>query len=291
MKKGTILIIEHDAHHLELLRNYFEKAGHRVLTATDATNASAFIRLELPQAVILDLDTPSLDAAALIKQLRASPRTRHIHVALLTPRGEREDKLAALAVGADEFLSKPVDLDELALRVRNALRRASFDNLSNPVTGLPGPRLIEEQLRALLRRMEQEDWAILRLSLNGFKAFGDVYGFLAGEEVQRFAAQMFGQVVDRLGARDDFIGHSGGDSFIIIGAPSQMKALTDELGVRFAEGVKAHYSFRERERGYLVVKDADGNEERVPLMTLSARLITSADGPFSDIRELTQALG
>jgi DNA-binding response OmpR family regulator len=291
VKKGTLLIIEHDAHHLELLRDYFEQAGHRVLTATDATHASALIRLELPQAVILDLDTPGLDAAALTQELRASPRTRHIHIALLTPRGEREDKLAALAAGADEFLGKPVDVDELALRVRNALRRASFDNLSNPVTGLPGPRLIEEQLRALLRRMDQEDWAILRLSLNGFKAFSDVYGFLASEEVLRFAAQMFGQVVDCLGAPDDFIGHSGGDSFIILGMPGQMAALADELGVRFAEGVKTHYSFRERERGYLVVRDADGNEERIPLMTLSARLITSADGPFSDIRELTQALG
>ena len=291
MKKGTILIIEHDAHHLQVLQDYFEKAGHRALTATEATNAPALIRLELPQAVILDLDTPGLDAAALTKELRASPRTRHIHIALLTPRGEREDKLAALAAGADEFLSKPVDVDELALRVRNALRRASFDNLANPVTGLPGPRLIEEQLRALLRRIDQEDWAILRLSLNGFKAFGDMYGFLAGEEVLRFAAQMFGQVVDRLGAPDDFIGHSGGDSFVIIGASGQMKTLADELCARFAEGVKMHYSFRERERGYLVVKDSDGNEENVPLMTLSARLITSADGPFSDIRELTQALG
>jgi diguanylate cyclase (GGDEF)-like protein len=291
VKKGTILIIEHDAHHLQVLRDYFEKAGHRALTATDATNASAFIRLELPQAVILDLDTPGLDAAALTKELRASPRTRHIHIALLTPRGEREDKLAALAAGADEFLSKPVDVDELALRIRNALRRASFNNLTNPVTGLPGPRLIEEQLRALLRRIHQEDWAILRLSLNGFKAFGDMYGFLAGEEVLRFAAQMFAQVVDRLGAPDDFIGHSGGDSFVIVGSSGQMKTLADELCARFAEDVKTHYSFRDRERGYLVVKDSDGNEEHVPLMTLSARLITSADGPFSDIRELTQALG
>jgi diguanylate cyclase (GGDEF)-like protein len=290
VKKGTILIIQSDAHQLELLRDHFDQAGHRVLIAADATNASTLIRLELPQAIILDWDTPGLDAAALTKELRASPRTRHIHVTLLTPRGERDDKLAALAAGADEFLSKPVDVDELALRVRNALRRASFDNLSNPVTGLPGPRLIEEQLRSLLRRMEREDWAILRLSLSGFKAFGEAYGFLAGEEVLRFAAQLFGQVVDQLGTPDDFIGHSGGDSFIIIGTPGSMDALATELCTRFKEGVKMHYSFREREQGYLVVRDADGNEQHAPLMMLSTRLITSADGPFADIRELTQAL-
>jgi PleD family two-component response regulator len=239
--------------------------------------------------VILDLDTPGLDAAGLTKELRASLRTRHIHITLLTPRGEREDKLAALSAGADEFLNKPVDVEELGLRVRNALRRAAFDNLANPVTGLPGPRLIEEQLRGILRR--KTAWAIVRLSINGFKPFGDVYGFLAGEEVLRFAARLFGQILERLGAADDFIGHSGGDSFVIITAPERVEPLAAEMSVHFNEDVKTHYSFREREQGYLVLTDSDGNRQSVLLMTLSVHALTSADGPFSDIFELTQALG
>jgi len=289
MKQGTILIVQGDTHNLQLLRDHFEQAGYRVLTTSNGTHASALARQELPQSVILDLDTPELDAAALTRELRASPRTRHIHITLLTPRGEREDKLASLSAGADEFLNKPVDVEELGLRVRNALRRAAFDNLANPVTGLPGPRLIEEQLRSILRR--KTAWAIMRLSLNGFRPFGDVYGFLAGEEVLRFAAHLFGQTLERLGATDDFIGHSGGDSFVIITAPERVEPLSAEIGARFNEDVKTHYSFRERERGYLTLKDSDGNEQQVPLMTLSVHTLTSADGPFSDIFELTQALG
>lgn len=289
MKQGTILIVENDAHILQLLQEHFEKAGNRVLTVTDGARISSLARQELPQSIILDLDTPGLDAAALTKEMRASPRTRHIHITLLTPRGERDDKLAALAAGVDEFLNKPVDVEELGLRVRNALRRAAFDNLANPVTGLPGLRLIEEQLRGILRR--RDAWAIMRLSLNGFKPFGDVYGFLAGEEVLRFAAHLFGQMLERLGGTDDFFGHSGGDSFIIITTPEQVEALAAEMRAHFDDGVKTHYSFREREQGYFFCKDAEGNEQRAPLMTLAVHTLTSADGPFSDIFELTQALG
>jgi CheY-like chemotaxis protein len=288
VNKGTILIVQSDPHGLEVLKEYFGKAGYRVLIAADAAQASALARQELPQSIILDLDMPELDAAALAKEVRATPRTRHIHITLLTPRGERDDKLSALAAGADEFLGKPVDVEELGLRIRNALRRAAFDNLMNPVTGLPGPRLIEEQLRGLLR--SKGDWAILRLSLREFEPFGDVYGFLAGEEVLRFAAHLFGQVMDRLGTEDDFLGHSS-DSFIIVTAPDKVEAMAAELSARFQDGVKAHYSFREREQGYLVIKAADGYEQHVSLMTLAVHAVTSADGPFSDIRELTQALG
>lgn len=289
MKQGTVLIIENDPHILEMLQAQFEKADNRVLTATDGARALSLARQELPQSIILDLDVPGLDAAALTREMRNSPRTRHIHITLLTPRGERDDKLRALSAGADEFLNKPVDVEELGLRVRNALRRAAFDNLTNPVTGLPGPRLIEEQLRNILRR--QDAWAIMRLSLNGFKPFGGLYGFLAGEEVLRFAAHVFSQSLEKWGGADDFLGHSGGDSFIIITSSDRVETLSAEMRARFEDGVKTHYSFREREQGYIVIQDASGEEQHAPLMTLAVHTLTSADGPFSDIFELTQALG
>ena len=184
-----------------------------------------------------------------------------------------------------------MDVEELGLRVRNALRRAAFDNLMNPISGLPGPRLIEEQLRGLLRRAPGSDWAILRLSLDGFRPFGDVYGFLAGEEVLRFAAHLFGQSVDRLGTPDDFIGHSGGDSFILITTPDQAAPL-DRRAVR---------SLQRERQGALFVPRARTRLPGLPRRrrqraTRSAHDAGSshhdnADGPFSDIRELTQALG
>src|SRR5512143_2785574 len=214
MTKGSVLIVPADETTLDLLRAYFASAQYAILTARSKDEALHLARQSQPQAMIVDLDIPEVDVAALCQEVRSSPRTQHIHITLLTPHARHDDRLTALSSGADEFLPKPVDAEELGLRVRNALRRAEFQNLVDPVTGLPGPRLVEEQLRALLHK--KEAWALVRANLRGFKAFSTAYGFLAGEEVLRFIAQTFKHVVDESGAPDDFLGHAGSDDFVVI---------------------------------------------------------------------------
>jgi PleD family two-component response regulator len=285
MVHHAILMVTADADSTVALHDQFRNAGYELNFAQSAGEALDLARRELPQAIILDSDVPGLDVAALATDLRSTPRTRHIHLTLLAPQAGRDARLAALSAGVDEFAIKPIDAEELELRIRNALRRAAYQNLVNPITGLPGPYLIEERLRELLTATH--DWALMRLSLRGFKPFTDVYGFLAGEEVLRFAGRLFGEVMDAFGTSDDFLGHSGDDDFVIITGNHVVSDMRNELRKRFAEGIKSHYSFRERERGYLVIRDADGSETQVPLMTLVIRTVTSEDGPFADIRELS----
>ena len=155
----------------------------------------------------------------------------------------------------------------------------------DPTTGLPGPRQVEEQLRELLRR--EDAWALIRVSLRGLKSFNAAYGFLAGEEVLRFATQVLSQVVEQVGGHQDFLGHAGGDNFVVVTTPDRAGALRAAFAERFNDGVRAHYSFREREQGYMLVKTAE-SEERLPLMTLHTQMITSEQGPFYDLVELTQ---
>ena len=286
MTKGSILIVPADEVAATLLSNHFTSTGQTVLIAKSKDEALAVTRQSLPQAIIIDLDMPGLDATGLCNEIRSSPRTRHIHITLLTPQTKRDDRLSALSSGADEFMVKPVDAEELGLRVRNALRRAEFQNLVDPVTGLPGPRLIEDELRELPRRADS--WALIRAGLRGFKSFNEVYGFLAGEEVLRFAANVFSQTVEQLGTPEDFLGQSGSDNFVVITTLDRAEALRQTLTERFAQGVHAHYSYHEREQGYMIVKSPDGTETQVPLMTLHTQMITSEQGPFHDIFELTQ---
>ncbi len=286
--KGIILIVQATQANAEPLQTHFEIGEYKVLMTNNGQEALALARRELPRAIVLDLDTPGLDAAAVMREMRNMPRTRHIHITLLTQRGERADLLDALAVGADEFMIKPVDVEELGLRVRNALRRAAFDNLTNPTTGLPGPRLIEEELRQILRRSD-DTWVILRLNIRHFNHFNDLYGFLSGEEVLRFAAHLFAQVVDHVGTSNDFLGHSGADNFILITTIEQTPKLVEEATTRFNEEVKMHYSYRERKRGTILIPQPDGTEKETPLMALKVQMVKATDGPFSDIRELTQS--
>ncbi|HLF25173.1 MAG TPA: response regulator [Anaerolineae bacterium] len=284
MTRRTLLLVSASAESTVSLHDHFRESGYDLRFAQSADEALSIARRDLPEAIVLDSEVPGLDVAAVSRELRASPRTRHIHLTLLAPQSERDARLAALAAGVDEFMIKPIDVEELELRIRNALRRAAYQNLVNPISGLPGPYLVEDRLRELLAA--RSNWALMRLSLRGFKPFTDVYGFLAGEEVLRFAGRLFGEVMNEFSSSNDFLGHTGDDNFVMITAPEMLADLRHKLRQRFDEGIKSHYSFREREQGFVVLRGSDGSETRVPLMTLVVRTTTSEDGPFTDIREL-----
>lgn len=286
MSKARILIVEDDPDIAQLLQHYFTSLGYEVQAVARGQEALERTRQQLPHLIILDIMLPDIDGYEVCRRLRTNLRTSHIPIIFLTQRDERSDRIAGLELGADDYITKPFDIEELRLRVQNAIRRAERESLTSPVTGLPSGRLIEDQLRALLRR---SDWGLLYIGINDLDAFQEVYGFVAGDEVLRWTAMLIGEVVDELGTPQDFIGHVGGDDFVVITEAGRAEAIAQELRRRFAEGVGTHYAFTDRERGYLVLTDRDGNEKRAPLMSLAVGIVRAGDGVFNDIRELTEA--
>ncbi|MEP7290204.1 MAG: GGDEF domain-containing protein, partial [Chloroflexota bacterium] len=157
-----------------------------------------------------------------------------------------------------------------------------IDSKSN----LPTGRLIEDHLRTLMH--SEGDWAYIDLKINQFDSFTDVYGFVAGDEVIRFMAVMIGEVIDEAGTPDDYAGHPGRDNFIVISHSADPDALKAYLIEVFDEKIKQHYSFIDRERGYILVPDSTYGEAQAPLMTLSAGSVSTRTHRFSDIREVTE---
>ena len=243
-------------------------------------------RQKMPNVIVLDIMLPDIDGYEVCRQLRTNLRTSHIPIIFLTQKDERSDKIHGLELGADDYITKPFDVEELRLRVRNTIKSAEIASLTSPSTGLASGRLIEQQLRELMHR---QDWGILYIGLNGLDAFNEVYGFVAGEEVLRFTGMLLNDVVDEIGTPDDFVGHIGGDDFIIITHKEVIAALRAEITKRFNENVGTHYDFMTRMQGYLTVKDENGNEVQVPLMTAQVGGLSIDDGPFTDIREITEA--
>lgn len=286
MSQGRILVVEDDFDISNMLRIYFESQDYEVSVAPRGEDALDMCRHQLPNVIVLDIMLPDMDGYDVCRELRNNLRTSHIPIIFLTQKDERSDKIRGLELGADDYITKPFDVEELNLRVRNAIARARYESLTSPTTGLPSGRLIEEQLRELMRR---DNWAILYVGIQGFSHFGEVYGFVAGEEVLRFTAMTMGDMVDDVGTPNDFIGHVGGDEFIIITQKEYMTPMVEEIKQRFDEKVGTHYDWRTRERGYLVVEDDDGNTTKVDLMHLAVGTLTSDEGPFADIREITEA--
>jgi len=286
MSEGRILVVEDDFDISNMLQLYFKSQGYEVYVAPRGGVALEMTRQKMPNVIVLDIMLPDIDGYEVCRQLRTNLRTSHIPIIFLTQKDERSDKIHGLELGADDYITKPFDVEELRLRVRNTIKSAEIASLTSPSTGLPSGRLIEEQLREIMR---QEDWGILYIGINGLNAFNEVYGFVAGEEVLRFTGMLLNDVIDEMGTADDFVGHIGGDDFWIITRKGLIEPIKEELEERFEQNVGTHYDFMARQQGYIVVTADDGSEKQVPLMNLAIGTLTAEDGPFADIREITEA--
>jgi len=201
------------------------------------------------------------------RELRQTTRTSHIPIIFLTQKDERSDKIAGLELGADDYITKPFDIEELKLRVQNAILATDRSKRIDDKSGLPTGRPIEDHLRQLMR--SDKSWTYIDLKINHYTDFSEVYGFVAGDDVIRFVALVMNEVVEEYGSADDFLGHPGRDNFVVVTHSTQAEALRDQIVERFDDGVKQHYSFIDRERGYILVPDDDDGERQSPLMTMA----------------------
>jgi DNA-binding response OmpR family regulator len=285
MGKARLLIVEDDFDIAQMLRIYFTGLDYAVDIAARGSEALEKTRQNLPHLIVLDIMLPDFDGYAVCRALRQTTRTSHIPIIFLTQKDERSDRLQGLELGADDYVTKPFDIEELRLRVQNAIARSERESLTDPRTGLPSGQLIEEQLRRIIR---QEGWALIDARIQSFEAFKEVYGFVAADEVLRFTALLLGEIVDELGTSGDFIGHAGGDHYILITAEENAAEVADCLQGRFSEEVLSHYNFLDRQQGYLLSADQQGNEAQIPLMRMAVGVIASSQYQCTDIREITE---
>jgi diguanylate cyclase (GGDEF)-like protein len=284
MGKPRLLVVEDDLDIGNMLKIYFSGLEFDVDVAVRGSDALEKTKQVLPHLIVLDIMLPDIDGYEVCRNLRTNTRTSHIPVIFLTQKDERSDKLQGLELGADDYITKPFDIEELKLRVQGAIRRSERESLTDPRSGLPAGRLIEEQLRKIIR---EKDWALIDIRINHFDHFRDVYGFVAGDDVLRFCTMMIGEIVDETGTSADFIGHAGGDNFIIITTENAAPSIKQRLKDRFAEEVQTHYNFIDRQQGYMIAQTGNGPAQ-VPFMTLAVGVVVPSEYGFADIREITE---
>jgi PleD family two-component response regulator len=286
MGKARLLIVEDDYDISNMLRIYFTAQGYDVDVALRGSDALEKTRQGMPHLIVLDIMLPDIDGYEVCRKLRLSTRTSHIPVIFLTQRDERSDRLQGLEMGADNYITKPFDIEELKLYVQNAIARSERESLTDPQTGRPAGRLIEDELRKVIR--QRRGWTFMDIRINYFEPFKDVYGFIAANDVLRFTSMMIGEVMDHSGTPNDFIGHAGGDNFIIITTDEAAPVIRQKLKNRFKEEVLSHYNFMDRQQGHIMAPDENGKIQPTPLMTLAVGMISPSTHMFADIREITE---
>jgi len=285
-QKNRILIVEDDMDTSDMLRAYFEAQGYEVMTAAWGNDALQVCEEMVPDLIIQDIRLPDINGYEVARQLRRNLRTQQVPVIFLTEKRERNDRIAGLKLGAVDYITKPFDMQELRLRVRNALRRASYESLVSPVTGLPGEKVMLERLDSLI---EKDGWAVMHLSIVGLEAFNEAYGFVAGDDVMRAVGLIISNVIEEAGTTDDFVGHVSVTDFLLITVPAKIEELEEKIVTRLDRAISYFYPIKDRERGFIRFKDSSGSDRQVPLMSVEIGVVTFNTSSFSTGRQVWEA--
>jgi diguanylate cyclase (GGDEF)-like protein len=262
-----VLVADDDPDILTVVKVNFELDGFEVDTAVDGEDALHKAAADPPNVIVLDIMMPRMDGLTALHRLRSQATTANIPIILLTARGLPEDRVRGLELGADDYITKPFDIVELAARVRAVLRRTQAARDLSPLTGLPGNFKITAEIETCIR--EAREFALVHGDLDNFKAFNDHYGFMRGDEVIRFCARCFTDAASTLGIGDAFIGHIGGDDFLAIIPPDMAEPFCKEIVERFDDGILDLYDTADALRGYIEVIDRRGERYAFPVVSLS----------------------
>ncbi len=262
-----VLVADDDPDILTVVKINLELDGFEVDTAVDGEDAIQKATSTPPNVIVLDIMMPRMDGLTALHRLRSQAATANIPIILLTARGLPEDRVRGLELGADDYITKPFDITELAARVRAVLRRTQAARDLSPLTGLPGNFRITAEIEDCIR--EERAFALVHGDLDNFKAFNDHYGFMRGDEVIRFCASSFSEASESLGMTDIFVGHIGGDDFVAIIPPEMSEPFAKEVIERFDDGILDLYDTADALRGYIEVIDRRGERYAFPVVSLS----------------------
>jgi len=276
----TILVVDDEANIRTILKYLLEQEGFRVLTADDGQSALDLMKNQIPDLVILDVMMPQVDGLQVLVKMRSHYSTLNIPVVLLTAKGDLSHRVQGLREGANDYLVKPFEQEELILRVRNMLQFTRNQRDVNPLTGLPGNRAIEIELG---RRLDSaEPFGFLYVDLDQFKSFNDHYGYSRGDQLLSLLADC----MQRAGEQTDgdvFLGHVGGDDFVAMTSAEGAVQLAHRLVADFDSRKRLLYEPEDWLRGWIEAEDRTGDIRKVALVSVTVAVVVDHEGTFEHI--------
>lgn len=272
---SKILIVDDEPTIVGLLEEHLQSEGYDTMHAYSGEEALQVLDGATPDLVILDLMLPGMDGYEVCRLMQQSPRLNHIPVIMVTARSAVPNKVMGYQRGADDYVVKPFDPDELSVRIRAQLHHLYHDTVDE-LTGLPGSQAVENALRERTGD-HHGPWAIIYVDITNFTTYNESYTFLQGDEMIREAAYSLQEALKRYGRENDFLGHLGGDKFVVITDPSRTDAIMSSAGRLFNEGRDSFYTPAERQQGFVATVNRQGLLAQVGLCTLDFDVVTSED--------------
>ncbi len=279
-----ILIVDDDPDIRDVLKLTLSEENYEILEAGDGEEALRIIRLVQPDLILLDYQMPKLDGREVCRRIKKDLLLRHLPIIMVTGKGDISDKVDGIDAGADDYIVKPFEPKELMAHVRMVLRHTSRDLEANPLTRLPGNVSI---LKELSERIEKTAlFAVCYVDLDKFKVYNDKYGFEHGDEVIRETARLLIRATQEQGNPGDFVGHIGGDDFVVVTEPDKVDGLCQKIILDFETLAPSFYNDKDRKAGFIVGKDRQGQEQKVALISVSIGVVTNEHRKITHVAQI-----
>jgi diguanylate cyclase (GGDEF)-like protein len=270
MKK--VLVIDDSSFFRGQLRAVLS-SEYDVAEAGDGEAGIEMVKREKPDLVLLDGVLRGMSGFEVCRILRESESNNLMPIIMITSSDRQEDILLGLELGADDYITKPFNNRELISRIKNLLRRIDRNRNANPLTGLNGN--IEIQREIMSRISKGDKFSVGYLDLDNFKAYNDAYSFSRGDTVIVLTADVLRDQIRLWGNQDDFIGHIGGDDFILVTTPNKVEKICEEIITIFDEKILSFYNKEDRENRCIKTVNRKGEVDVFPVMSISIAVATN----------------
>lgn len=268
-----ILIVDDEESIRKIIAFQLKKVGYETILGTNGREGVELARNHLPDLILLDLMMPELDGHQVVELLKADYITSQIPIIILTAKFAKADRMAGLSAGVNDYLTKPFELTELLVRIRNVLDWSKKQRAANPLTGLPGNVTIEEELEKVIDSGEK--FAVVYVDLDNFKAFNDSYGYSQGDMAIRETAKILMDATRIRGSGTEFVGHIGGDDFLYIAPIETAEAIGRYVIDQFTDSLTKLVRPEDLRAGYLEAVGRTGSVDRYPILSITLAMITN----------------
>lgn len=273
-REKKVLLINTDMKMTRKLHAALEEAGYRVTFAGTEDDVVAAAEEHLPDIILLAENIKKPNFIQLCRHLRSKRYFYYVPIIILAEtRNNKLDEVCYQA-GADDIIYTPIDPEKILSKIQINLNRIYRYLQANPLTNLPGNVVVEKELYKSIE--SGKIFAAAYIDLDSFKSYNDTYGWMAGDRVLRITADLILSVAEETAGNEAFVGHLGGDDFVVIMPMKQVVEFAQKLIKRFDKIIPSVYSAADRARGYIIKRDRQGNLYCFPILSISIAIVTNA---------------
>lgn len=278
-----IYVIDDDDSSIPIFRELFKKEKEFKFIGVKTEQINIALK-NIPFLIIINEDSIDRDVTELCKNIRTDEDNKITPIIVVSSNVSREHRLAVLKESVEYYIKKPVDVDYIYYTIKNLNRLLTINRRISALTGLPGNVQIHAELKK--RLSNKEEFSVLYLDLDNFKAYNDVYGFVKGDQIIEFTAQVITKCIHELFLENSFIGHIGGDDFIAIVPSTEVDEVCQSIIANFDKDVEKFFTEDDLRKGYIEVANRKGIMEQFTLTSISIGAVIVDKNRFANILEI-----